>query len=78
MDSTVGFLTDASVVDRRCTRWRQDVKARIIAGTLVRWCDGTCGCTALWDATQSFVRMAPEGRLGPAEPGRCFLRSGGE
>lgn len=35
MDITVEFLTDASVFGRRCTRWPQDVKARIVAETLV-------------------------------------------
>ncbi len=29
MGSTVEFLTDASVGDRRCPRWPQDVKAPI-------------------------------------------------
>lgn len=35
MDSTVEFLTDVSVGGRRCPRWPQDVRARIVAETLV-------------------------------------------
>lgn len=35
MDGTIEFLTDAGVGRRRCPRWPQDVKARIVAETLV-------------------------------------------
>ena len=35
MDSTVEFLTDAGSGGKRCPRWPQDVKARIVAETLV-------------------------------------------
>lgn len=35
MDSTNEFLIDAGVGRRRCPRWPQDVKARIVAETLV-------------------------------------------
>ena len=35
MDGTIEFLTDASVGRRRCPRWPQDVKVRIVAETLV-------------------------------------------
>ena len=35
MDGTIEFLTDAGKGGRRCPRWPQDVKARIVAETLV-------------------------------------------
>ena len=35
MDGTIEFLTDVGVGRRRCPRWPQDVKARIVAETLV-------------------------------------------
>ncbi len=35
MDGTIEFLTEASGGGRRCPRWPQDVKARIVAETLV-------------------------------------------
>jgi len=35
MDGTTEFLTDACKGGRRCPRWPQDVKARIVAETLV-------------------------------------------
>ena len=35
MDDMTEFLTDASVGARRCPRWPQDVKARIVAETFV-------------------------------------------
>lgn len=35
MDGTIEFLTDAGVGSRRCPRWPQDVKARIVAETLI-------------------------------------------
>lgn len=35
MDGITEFLTDAGVGRRRCPRWPQDVKARIVAETLV-------------------------------------------
>jgi len=35
MDGTIEFLTAAGNGGRRCPRWPQDVKARIVAETLV-------------------------------------------
>jgi transposase len=35
MDGTTEFLTDTDVSRRRCRRWPHDVKARIVAETLV-------------------------------------------
>ncbi len=35
MDGTTEFLTDADGGGRRCPRWPLDVKARIVAETLV-------------------------------------------
>ena len=35
MDGMTEFLTDAGKGGRRCRRWPQDMKARIVAETLV-------------------------------------------
>lgn len=66
MDGTIEFLTDAGRGGRRCPRWPNEVKARIVAETLVE------GATVNAVARQygmrpnhlsEWRRMAREGKL---------------
>ena len=66
MDGTIEFLTDTGAGRRRCRRWPEEVKARIVAETLVE------GATVNAVAQQygmrpnhlsEWRRMAREGKL---------------
>lgn len=66
MDGTIEFLTDTGAGRRRCRRWPEEVKARIVAETLVE------GATVNAIARQygmrpnhlsEWRRMAREGKL---------------
>lgn len=64
MDGTIEFLTDPDVGRRRCPRWPQDVKVRIVAETLV---DG---------ATENAVARRYGMRPMHSSEWRCMAREG--